>query len=700
MIEDFTSTQLTLVWLLTLAVIGLLMAFFVMRKKALALLGQIDQESEKQQGYEETIDSLTLEQERAQSEIISLKSSLATARQERDDFIELLNAAPIPIWRRDQNSKIIWRNRKYSDIAGIDDGEETAVPELASSRDPDQARKLATKARVTGMTQSETRRYIVEGDRLSFKIVETPLEYDNQLAGFAMDTTGETELSEELKRHIEGHADVLENVASAIAIYGPDQRLEFFNQTYAKLWRISDDFLYGKPTISEVLDKQRELRRLPEQADFASYKDKRRALFTNVIEMREELVQLPDETVLRNIITPHPFGGLLFLFEDVTDKVVLERARNTQIAVQRATLDNLYEGVAVFGSDARLKLYNAAYCAIWDVEDEDLQEDCHISQIIDYHMERSDQKWPDDLREKYIANVTRRDAASGRIERANGTIIDFNRVPLPDGNVLFTYVDVTHELRAQRALQERNEALEAADRMKSEFVASVSHELRTPLNTIIGFAEILVKEFFGPLNEKQVEYGQGILESSDHLLLLVNDILDMANIQAGKMELEKAPVDFAAMLRTVVPMVQDRAKKRHLVIKTEIEEDLGFVDVDERRIKQVIFNLFSNAIKFTPSMGEIVLGAHRTNDGYVMTVRDNGKGIAEDQIEHIFERFSKGDTTKQNAGAGLGLSLVKSFVELHGGYVALTSKENIGTTVSCYLPATVAAVPTQMVENS
>ncbi|CAN0503267.1 unnamed protein product, partial [Discosporangium mesarthrocarpum] len=147
MIEDFTSTQLTLVWLLALAVIGLLMAFFVMRKKALALLGQIDQESEKQQGYEETIDSLTLEQERAQSEIISLKSSLATARQERDDFIDLLNAAPIPIWRRDQNSKIIWRNRKYSDISGIDDGEETAVPELASSRDPDQARKLATKAR-------------------------------------------------------------------------------------------------------------------------------------------------------------------------------------------------------------------------------------------------------------------------------------------------------------------------------------------------------------------------------------------------------------------------------------------------------------------------------------------------------------------------------------------------------------------------
>ena len=221
------------------------------------------------------------------------------------------------------------------------------------------------------------------------------------MAGFALDTTTEAELSEELKRHIDGHADVLENITSAIAIYGPDQRLEFFNQTYAKLWRISDDFLYGKPTISEVLDKQRELRRLPEQADFSSYKEKRRALFTNVIEMREELVQLPDETVLRTIITPHPFGGLLFLFEDVTDKVGLERARNTQIAVQRATLDNLYEGVAVFGADARLKLYNAAYCAIWGIEEGFLQEDSHISQIIEHFLEKTGATWSDASRRKY-----------------------------------------------------------------------------------------------------------------------------------------------------------------------------------------------------------------------------------------------------------------------------------------------------------
>jgi signal transduction histidine kinase len=686
---QFSTTELTIMWLAGLCLAGLVMALIVMRKKAIALLNQADTYVDRIEDMESALEKSEEEKNKLKDDLLGLKSSLVNAKSERDDFLDLLNSLPFPIWRRDQESRIIWRNKRYNEIVGVDEAAEY-VPELASNREPDLARKLATKARVTGVAQEEIRRYVVGGDRLNFSVSETPLEFHNQLVGVARDITKEIELRAELTRHVAGHADVLENIATAIAIYGPDQRLEFFNQAYAKLWRMSDEFLFEKPTISEVLDKQRELRRLPEQADFSSYKAKRKSMFTNVISMQEELVQLPDETILRMVITPHPFGGLLFLMEDVTDKVVLERARNTQIAVQRATLDNLYEGVAVFGSDARLKLYNAAYAEIWSLEQSILQEDVHIAQIIDHYLTKSDAKWSDELREKYIANVTHRDAASGRLEQPDGTIIDFNRVPLPDGNVLFTYIDVTHELRAQRALTERNEALEAADKMKTEFVASVSHELRTPLNTIIGFAEILVKEFFGTLNEKQSEYGQGIVNSSNHLLLLINDILDMANIQAGQIELEKHPVDLSSILANVVTMVQERAKNRDLVVQTVISENLGMVDVDERRIKQVVFNLFSNAIKFTPEHGEIKLIAQKTADDYVLTVSDTGKGIAKELQGQIFDRFSKGDTTRQNAGAGLGLALVKSFIEMHGGHVELQSEENIGTSVSCYLPISVS----------
>lgn len=164
----------------------------------------------------------------------------------------------------------------------------------------------------------------------------------------------------------------------------------------------------------------------------------------------------------------------------------------------------------------------------------------------------------------------------------------------------------------------------------------------------------------------------------------------MANIQAGQIELEKHPVDLSAILANVVTMVHERAKKRDLAVETIISEDLGMVDVDERRIKQVVFNLFSNAIKFTPKNGEIKLIAEKTDEGYVLTVTDTGKGIATELQGQIFDRFSKGDTTRQNAGAGLGLALVKSFVELHGGHVELKSEENVGTSVSCYLPVSIA----------
>ncbi|MEH6402884.1 MAG: ATP-binding protein [Sneathiella sp.] len=682
---DFSSTELIMVWLMILLVIILAMALYVMRKKTMSLFVRSDSLAERVRLLEGELENRQAENASNENNILGLKSALMDAKAQRDDFIDLLDMAPFAIWHRDEQSRIIWNNKKYEQIVG----ERTSlgdIAELVSSREPEQARKLAAKARVSRLPQVETRRYVVDGDLRSFRIHEVPLEYENQLAGYAEDVSREEEMVTEMKTHMDGQADVLENITTAIAIYGPDKCLTFYNQAYVDLWKLNNAFLQERPSYIEVMDKQRELRRLPEQADFSAYKTKRLALFNNLMGTQEELVQLPDETMLRTLIAPHSTGGLFLMFEDVTDKVVLERARNTQTAVQRATLDNLYEGVAVFGADARLKLYNSGFESIWGLSTDFLKEDVHISKIIDKIFAKWGNHVEEGLRERYIANVTRRDAASGRLEQQSGRTIDFNRVPLPDGNVLFTYVDVTDALRVQRVLTERNEALEDADRMKTEFVASVSHELRTPLNTIIGFAEILVKQFFGTLNDKQTEYGHGILDSSNHLLHLINDILDMANIQAGKIELEREPVEIHPMLANVVTMVHDRARKRRISIDFVVVNDLGWANLDDRRMKQVAFNLISNAIKFTEPGGKITLRAEKTEMGLEIAVEDTGLGIPDDMQDKIFERFSKGDTTHENAGAGLGLSLVRSFVELHGGQVHLKSIEGTGTTVTCVLP--------------
>jgi signal transduction histidine kinase len=259
-------------------------------------------------------------------------------------------------------------------------------------------------------------------------------------------------------------------------------------------------------------------------------------------------------------------------------------------------------------------------------------------------------------------------------------------VPLPDGNVLLSYLDVTDSTRVQRALRERNEALETAGRLKSEFIANVSYELRTPLNAIIGFAEILTNQYFGELNPRQLDYSRGILDSSHRLLSLINDILDLATIEAGYMVLETERIDIHTLMASVLALTRERARKQNINLEFDCPPDLGTLAADERRLKQALFNLISNAIKFTPAGGTIRLGAHRENGDIRLVVADNGVGIPSEDQARVFEKFERGNPQARQSGAGLGLSLVKSFIELHGGRVEIVSEANKGTTITLYLP--------------
>jgi signal transduction histidine kinase len=259
-------------------------------------------------------------------------------------------------------------------------------------------------------------------------------------------------------------------------------------------------------------------------------------------------------------------------------------------------------------------------------------------------------------------------------------------VPLPDGNVLLSYQDVTDTTRVERALRERNEALETAGRLKSEFIANVSYELRTPLNAIIGFAEILANEYFGTLTPRQLDYSRGILDSSHRLLSLINDILDLATIEAGYMTLETRRVDIRELLQAVMTLTHERARNQNLDLSLRCPVGIGAIEADERRLKQALFNLISNAIKFTPAGGSIRLEAKREADDLVLSVTDTGVGIPLADQERVLEKFERGAHEAPQTGAGLGLSLVKSLVELHGGRVTIESSPERGTAVRCHLP--------------
>jgi signal transduction histidine kinase len=241
--------------------------------------------------------------------------------------------------------------------------------------------------------------------------------------------------------------------------------------------------------------------------------------------------------------------------------------------------------------------------------------------------------------------------------------------------------------RLFREIADKSAQLEAASRHKSEFLANMSHELRTPLNAIIGFSEVLTERMFGELNDKQTEYLQDILESGRHLLSLINDILDLSKIEAGRMELEVTDFDLPNAIENALILVRERATRRGITLGHSVDERLGTIQGDERKVKQVLLNLLSNALKFTPEGGRIDVGAGLRSDVAEVSVTDTGVGIAPEDQEAVFEEFRQvGGAEKKAEGTGLGLALSRKFIELHGGRIWVKSELGKGSTFTFTLP--------------
>ena len=602
--------------------------------------------------------------ERTEEERASVQASLDA----RDAMLERL---PVPVWHRRPGSLDLgYQNRAAREIFG-EGGPDERV-----------GRGLAQRAQRSGGEQTESTSVVVGGRRRLVEVVEAPGAED-AVVGHARDVTQLAETQDELARHVAAHGEMLQKLTTAIAIYGRDKRLKLFNTAFVELWQLDRRWLATEPDLSAVLELLRQRRRLPEYADFAQAKRQWLQLFTGLIDPVEEFLHLPDGRTIRQTVSPHPQGGLLFVFEDVSDRIAIERSYNTLIAVQRETLDSLGEAIAAFSGDGRLQLSNPAFARLWALDDPFLAQKPHLNEV----GRRIRELVPAaaGVAGLELAESTRTHA-TGRIDRLDGSVLDFARVALPDGATLLIYQDVTDTLRVERALRDRNEALETADRLKSEFIANVSYELRTPLNAIAGFAQMLTDQYFGTLNERQLDHARSIITASDRLMTLINDILDLSSIEAGYLVLDPGPVDVDALLHQVMDLTHEMVRSRHLVISIDCSPGIGSVTGDERRLKQALINLVSNSGKFTPKGGRILLSARREEGRLVLAVADTGIGIERERQAGLFAPFARAASSQSQAGPGLGLVLVRRLIELHGGKVELDSEPGAGTTVRLLLP--------------
>lgn len=616
-------------------------------------------------------------------EMARLAAENTRLKTESRRYANIINTSLNPIWHRDLNLNIIYCNLAFSEVA-----EETAESVLALG-DMELFkghRQLAQRALETGEEQIERRHIVVDGERRLYMIREVPMKGEGVI-GYAMHISELEEAKEETALHVRALRDLLDSSTSAMAIYGRDMRLKFYNFAFVALWKHDEAFLDSEPTYGELLELMREKRKLPEQANFKMFKQAQLKLFTTLIEPQEEFLYLPDGKTLRVIAIPHALGGILFAYEDVTDRLALERSYNTLIAVQRETLDHLHEGIAVFGENGRLNLCNPVFRTLWKLDTDYTGSEPHLRDVLVKSRELFvTDDWPHFL-ERLLARLQSRQLITVRFDRSDGTVISCSSVPLPDGATLLSFEDVTDSTLVERSLRERAEALETADRLKTEFLANMSYELRSPLTSISGFSEMLGREYAGPLNVSQKDYVDGIYQSSQHLAALIGDIIDLATIEAGFLKLDIKAFPVRDAIDAVLTLLGTRLKLQNLSIEVDIANGIQTIEADETRFKQILINLLGNAVKLAKARGRITVKvAHDAQNQLALMVHNAGVMLEPERLAQMFNPFMRGGAAP-GSDSMLGLGLVKRFMELHGGSVSAMSDSELGTMISCVFPA-------------
>ncbi len=616
-------------------------------------------------------------------EIIRLQELLAPMIGELRSLWETLDAAPFPVWMRDADARLVRVNGAYARAVEAKDPLDAVARSVELLER--QTREISAQARAAGSIWRGRAATIVIGQRRVFDIVEATAGAAS--VGMAMDASEVEAARDALALEMTAHARTLDQLSTAVVIFDRSKRLVFHNAAYRQLWGLDQAWLEQKPSDSEILDRLRAARLLPEQADFRAWQTSLFGAYQS-LETEEQAWYLPDGRTLRVVVNPNPQGGVTYLFDDVTERFHLQSQFNAAIRVQSETLDTLKEGVAVFGSDGRLKLFNPAFAELWALRAEQLDGQPHIDRVarLCAPLFRANSDW-DELRAAVAGLPDHRLGFESRLARLDGSVLDCAAAPLPDGATLLTFIDATAGVSVERALTERNQALIEAERLRNDFVHHVSYELRSPLTNIIGFIQLLGDPSVGPLNAKQLEYAGYVTKSSSALLAIINDILDLASIDADAMELSLDEVDIAETMRAAAEGVQDRLAESDLALRVTAMDGIGVFVADGKRIRQILFNLLSNAIGFSSPGQTIDLAAMRRGDEIAFEVSDQGRGIPPEVIDQIFDRFKTHTAGSRHRGVGLGLSIVRSFVELHGGRIMIESAPEKGTTVTCIFPA-------------
>jgi signal transduction histidine kinase len=617
-------------------------------------------------------------------EISRLQREVGRLRAAFDALSALIEAAPLPMWYRGPDLRLLMVNTAYVRAVEARDAEDAIGRGLELVEGAGLGGPLANAAiaRDTGEPQTAAMPATIGGKRRTLKLHDIPLPTGG-VAGFAIDVEELEQARGGMKRFAEAQRAMLDRLSAGVAQFGSDRGLVFCNQPFRRMFAMKNEWLADRPEFDRVLERMREANRLPEMRDFPAWKNERREWFI-AAEAVEETWSLAG-THLRVVAQPLPEGGLLLIFEDRTQQLELQREHGEMQQVRTATLESLSEAVAVFGK-GRLQLWNRKFATVWDFEEGFLDGHPQVLALV----KAAGAKLARPAQAEVISALIR-SAAQDRQQRgstvqfSDGRYFDAAAVPLPDGNALLTMLDTTDQHRVERALRDRNDALEAADRVKTNFVANMSYELRTPLTSIKGFTEMLHGGFAGQLSDNGQEYAEAILSSVERLGALIDDVLDLTQSDSTPMESESVDLELAAhaAAETVAPL----AKEKGIDLAVDLQGTAGTLTGDPARLRQVIEHLLRHAVNGMPAGGRVLLHLDGNRTIARIIVSDDGPGLTSEQVASAFDRFAQHGISRSGERAlGLGLPLAKQFVEAHGGTIRMLSEPGEGTMVTVELP--------------
>lgn len=565
-----------------------------------------------------TIEDATEKNKKRQKEEVTHVQAL----KENIIISNITNNIPMALWHRNSQGRIDYCNETYASALECSAAKiKTENLELFSKNDID-LHDLSEQALTNHQPSISRQHAVIQGSRRLVEIGIHPISETFSTIGYALDISETDDLSSKLSSTTSAYHEIFNTISIPIAVFDERKNLNYYNTAYAKLFDFKESFLEQNITFADILDDLRHRKKIPEHANFKEYKRKRAELFHNVIKPVEEFVDLPNEDTLRVRIAPYPLGGLIFVYENITDQLNLERGVNTLLAVQKETINHLYEALIVIEKNGKIQFLNNAMEKLFNISSAKIlvNKPFHswTSIFKDFFLDETQHtNWTEYLSTLFI----NRHPINERLFLLNDLVVNWFYTPLPDGSHMLGFLNVSEEWNHERQLKAHSLNLEKKNTLKQNYINQVTHELQKPLENIIGFSNSLNQQLFGKLNEKQLNYCQLIENNTENVKFLIDDVLCLIGLDQYSLTIDPQPFVLQNMLDSLQGMIEPIFQEKGIDFTITNKSRTTKIKGSEKHLKQALFAIIKDLTVYTPESATIDINVKSNKSDKKVTIQ-------------------------------------------------------------------------------